>query len=165
MAASRGAVSYTHLDVYKRQAYGYDPDGNLVSGTPESGSVDPSALGWNAAAELACQNTNGTSCSLSSPTSSTTTLAYDGNDNLTSWTTGTSGSQTSQALTWSATASNQLLSSYAAPADETTDYVYGLHATPLEQVTLAGSSTVTNLPVSYTHLDVYKRQRSHSRPG
>jgi YD repeat-containing protein len=126
-------------------AYGYDPDGNLVSGTPESGSVDPSALGWNAAAELACQNTNGTSCSLSSPTSSTTTLAYDGNDNLTSWTTGTSGSQTSQALTWSATASNQLLSSYAAPADETTDYVYGLHATPLEQVTLAGSSTVTNL--------------------
>jgi hypothetical protein len=126
-------------------SYEYDPDGNLASETPGNSPTVSAANGWNAAAELACENTNGSSCSLSSPTSSTTTFSYDGDRNLASWTTGTSGSYVSQTITWSGAMSAHLLSSYATPSDETTDYVYGIAGTPVEQITLTGSSTVTNL--------------------
>ena len=101
--AEDGQLCWTYIHAYSAScsgvpdystatAYGYDPDGNLVSETPGNSGTATAVNGWNAAGQLACENTSGSSCSLGSPTASTTTFAYDGDGNLASWTTGASGS-------------------------------------------------------------------------
>jgi YD repeat-containing protein len=58
-------------------AYSYNGDSQRAGVTPSSGNS--LAYAWNAAGSLVCANTNGTTCSLSSPTSTTTLYSYDGN--------------------------------------------------------------------------------------
>ncbi|MGH9169530.1 MAG: hypothetical protein ACRD0Z_01425, partial [Acidimicrobiales bacterium] len=108
--------------------YAYNADSERVSTTPPSG--DPSSYGWNSAAETDCVNTDGTTCSTSAPTATTTTIAYDGDANPVSETTG----GTTTALTW---APNPSGSGIAAIGTE--DYIWGVGSEPLEQVDTTNS--------------------------
>ena len=57
--------------------YTYDASGDRLSVTPSSGNDE--SLGWEQASErLVCINTNGTTCSTSSPTSTTMVYTYNG---------------------------------------------------------------------------------------
>jgi RHS repeat-associated protein len=119
--------------------YSYNSGGERTAVSPPSGN--PQAFGWDSESSLlTCANMNGTSCSTSSPTSSTTLYVYDGDGLRTS---ATLGSATTT-FTWSGEDTEpQLLS------DGTWDYVYlpGA-ATPVEQIATSGSSPTTDLLLS-----------------
>jgi len=116
--------------------YGYDKSGQQTSANPPVGGANPQSYGWNqASSELVCVNINGSTCSLSSPTTSTTLYSYDGDGLRTST---TFQSQTSQ-FVWDSQ-STELL------ADGANDYVYGLNSSvPLLQIAASGSSPAVDL--------------------
>jgi RHS repeat-associated protein len=119
--------------------YSTNSDGERTGMTPSSGN--PASYGWETdSGRLICANTNGTTCSTSSPTSTTTVYTYDGDGLRTSATIGS----TTTNFTWrSMNGSPNLLS------DGTWDYVYvNGSATPIEQIATTGSSPVTDLLLS-----------------
>jgi RHS repeat-associated protein len=113
-------------------SFSYNADGERTSVIPASGN--PASYGWDTlSGELVCANTNGTTCSTSNPTSSTTVYTYDGNGLRSSATI----SSTTTNFTWGTVSagSPKLLS------DGTWDYVYvGDNPTPIEQIATSGSS-------------------------
>ena len=111
--------------------YSSNADGERTAVTPPSGG-DPESLGWETSSErLICVNTNGTTCSTTSPTSTTTLYSYNG-DGLRA----TAVNQGStNAFVWNPSGP-QLL------ADSTHDYVYGLDSTtPILQIETGGFVT------------------------
>ncbi len=92
--------------------YSYNADGERTASTPASGN--PESLGWETASNhLICVNTNGTTCSTSSPSSTTTLYSYNGE--------GLRATSTSQSITnsfvWDSLAQKMLADSYH-------DYIY-----------------------------------------
>ena len=121
--------------------YSYNADGERTASTPASGN--PESLGWETASNhLVCVNTNGTTCSTSSPSSTTTLYSYSGD--------GLRASSTYQGTTdtfeWNASASGQLL------ADSNWDYVYNGSAAAALQIG-TGSSTPVDLLVQDQNLN------------
>jgi RHS repeat-associated protein len=112
-------------------SFAYNTDEERTASTPPSGG-NPESLGWNTSQqELSCVNTDGTTCSTSSPTSTTTLYTYNAE--------GLRQSATNQgatnSFTWSAM-NQQLL------ADSTHDYIYGVdQTTPIMQIETSGFLT------------------------
>lgn len=119
--------------------YSYNSDGERTGVTSPSG--DSQSFGWDSASGLmTCANTNGTSCSTSSPTSSTTLYTYNGDGLRSSSTIG--GATTSYA--WGSMGGNPTLLS-----DGTWDYVYlPGSAAPIEQLSASGPSPTADLLLS-----------------
>jgi RHS repeat-associated protein len=119
--------------------YSTDSDGQRTAMSPSTGN--PASYGWETeSGRLTCANTNGTSCSTSSPTATTTLYTYDGNGLRTSATIGS----TTTPFTWGTVNGNPNLLS-----DGTWDYVYANGgATPIEQLATTGSSPTTDLLLS-----------------
>jgi RHS repeat-associated protein len=120
-------------------AYSTNPVGQRTGMTPFSGNS--ASYGWDVeSGRLTCANTNGTTCSTSSPTATTTLYTYDGNGLRTSATIGS----TTTNYTWGTTnGSSNLLS------DGTWDYIYADGgATPIEQIATTGSSPAVDLLLS-----------------
>ena len=115
--------------------YSTNSDGERTSMTPPSGN--PASYAWDTESGLlVCANTNGTTCSTSSPTSSTTLYSYDGNGLRTSAKIGS----TTTSFTWGTLSGSPSLLS-----DGTWDYVYDPGSpTPLEQIAPTGSSPTTD---------------------
>jgi RHS repeat-associated protein len=107
--------------------------------TPPSG--DPTAYGWDTLSnEMVCVNTNGTTCSTSDPTSTTSIYSYDAGGLRTS---ATEGSSTTS-FTWDTAAGNPQLAT-----DGTWDYLYSPGgAVPIEQVSASGPSPTSDLLVT-----------------
>ena len=104
--------------------------------TPPTGNS--ASYGWETESnQLTCANTNGATCSTSSPTSTTTVYSYDGNGLRTSATIGS----TTTNFTWGSIAGSPALLS-----DGTWDYVFlpGA-ASPIEQIAPTGSSPTTDM--------------------
>jgi YD repeat-containing protein len=120
-------------------AYSFNSDGERTGSTPSSGN--PESYGWDTGSGLlACANTDGTTCSTSSPTSTTTVYEYDGDGLRTS---STIGSATT-AFTWGTVAGTANLLS-----DGSWDYLYANgSATPIEQIATTGSSPTVELLLS-----------------
>lgn len=121
-------------------SYSFDADGERTTVVPSSGNSQ--AYAWNAANELRCANTNGSTCSISSPTSTTTLYAYDGNGLRTSSTT----NSTTTAYTWDTTT--------AIPrfvASGSTSYVYGDGSAPVVQINGTASDLVLTDPIGSVH--------------
>ncbi len=119
--------------------YAYNSNGERTATTPASGN--PESFGWESASGLmTCANTNGTSCSTSSPTSTTTVYAYNGDGLRSSSTIG--GTTTS--YDWGSLGSRPNLLS-----DGTWDYVYLPGSpSPIEQAAASGSSPAADLLLS-----------------
>lgn len=120
-------------------SYSTNADGERTGMTPSGGNA--ASYGWETDSNrLNCANTNGTSCSTSSPTASTTVYTYDGDGLRTSATIG----PTTTGFTWGTASSNPALLS-----DGTWDYVYVPgSASPIEQIASTGSSPTTDLLLS-----------------
>jgi RHS repeat-associated protein len=120
--------------------YTYDDDGERTAVTPASGNDQ--SYDWNAANELICANTNGSSCSLGTPTGTTTLYGYDGNGLRTS---STISSATTD-YTWdTSTGTPRLVGSGS------TDYVYGLGSAPVLQLTGSASDLLLSDPIGSVH--------------
>jgi hypothetical protein len=119
--------------------YSTNADGERTAVTPASGN--PESLGWNTVSQqLVCVNTNGSSCSTTSPSVSTTLYGYDGNGLRTS---ATSGSTTTDYAWGSLGGTNSLL------ADGTWNYVYVPgNSAPVEQIAPTGSNPAVDLLLS-----------------
>ncbi|MGD0441859.1 MAG: beta-propeller fold lactonase family protein [Acidimicrobiales bacterium] len=118
--------------------YTTNSSGERTGKTPSSGNS--ASYGWETESNrLSCANTNGTTCSTSSPTSTTTVYTYDGNGLRTSAKIGS----TTTKFTWGSIASNSALLS-----DGTWDYIYAGGATPIEQIATSGSSPTVDLLLS-----------------
>jgi RHS repeat-associated protein len=117
-----------------RTAYSYNADGERTAVTPTSG--DHESLGWNISSQqLICINTDGTTCSTSEPTASTTLYSYNG-DGLRAT---ALNQDVTNSFTWSPQG-DQLL------ADSTHDYVYGFdQTTPIMQIETADYSTTPSI--------------------
>jgi len=111
--------------------YSYDTDGDRTS---VNGTATTETLSWTKSSErLVCVNTSGTTCSVISPSSSTTLYSYDGN--------GLRASSTNQGVTtqftWDPTSSTLL-------ADSSHDYLYEPESpTPIAQIGISNTTTVT----------------------
>lgn len=119
--------------------YSTNSDGERTATTPASG--DPESYGWETdSGLLVCANTDGSSCSASSPSSSTTVYTYDGDGLRTSATTDSATTD----YTWgTAGAGPQLLS------DGTWDYLYAPgSAAPIEQIAASGDTPAVDLLLS-----------------
>ena len=112
-------------------SYTYNADEERTATTPPSGE-NPEIFAWNVSSgELTCANTDGTTCSTSSPTASTFLYTYDG-AGLRATATNQGATNT---FTWSAL-SQQLL------ADSSHDYIYGIdQSTPMMQIETSGFIT------------------------
>jgi RHS repeat-associated protein len=123
-----GATSYTT-----------NSDGERTAATPSSGNKE--AFGWDTAtALLTCANTNGTTCSTSNPTSTTTVYTYTGAALRASSTI----NSVTTSYTWDTSGGSPLLMS-----DGNWDYLYVPGAaTPIEQVSAAGSSPTSDMLLS-----------------
>jgi YVTN family beta-propeller protein/YD repeat-containing protein len=120
--------------------YSYDADGERTAETPSSGNDQ--SYDWDAANELVCANTNGSSCSIGSPTGTTTLYAYDGNGLRTSST----RSSTTTDYTWdTAQGTPRLVSSGS------TDYLYGLGSAPVLQLNGSAADLLLPDPVGSVH--------------
>jgi RHS repeat-associated protein len=119
--------------------YSTNSDGQRTGMTPPTGN--PASYGWETeSSQLTCVNTDGTTCSTSSPTSTTTVYTYDGDGLRTSATIGS----TTTSFTWGSINSNPNLLS-----DGTWDYVYANGSSvPLEEIAATGSSPITDLLLS-----------------
>jgi len=119
--------------------YTSNSDGQRTEMTPSSGNSG--SYGWETdSGMLTCANTDGTTCSTSSPTSTTTVYTYDGDGLRTSAKIGS----TTTNFTWGTPGDNLNLLS-----DGTWDYVYANgSATPIEQIAATGSSPTTDLLIS-----------------
>ena len=122
--------------------YSYDSDGDR---TAVNGATTNETLGWTKSSErLICVNTSGSTCSVTSPSSSTTLYSYDGN--------GLRTSSTNQGVTthfaWDPS-SSELLS------DSSHDYVYEPGSpTPMAQIGTSFTTTPTvDLLVCDTNLN------------
>lgn len=110
--------------------FGYDEYGALTSETPPSG--DPESMAWQGeSSELVCLNSDGTSCSTSSPTSSTETFTYDGLGRVATVSVG--GALVDQPV-WDGAIPNRVL------ADSNYDFIYGPGSSPLLQISKSTSS-------------------------
>ena len=116
--------------------YVTNTDGERTLTQPSTGN--PSSYAWDSAlGRLSCANTNGTTCSTSSPTSSTTLYTYDGDGLRTSST----QASTTTNYTWDISASIPKLLS-----DGTWDYLYVPGSSvPVEQIATMGSSPTADL--------------------
>jgi RHS repeat-associated protein len=118
--------------------YSTNSSGERAAVTPSTGN--PASYGWETETNrLTCVNTNGTTCSTSSPTSSTTVYTYDGNGLRSSATI----ASTTTNFTWGTVGGSSALLS-----DGTWDYVYAGGAAPIEQIATSGSSPTTDLLLS-----------------
>jgi RHS repeat-associated protein len=119
--------------------YSTNSDGERTGMAPSSDNS--ASYGWETdSGLLTCANTDGTTCSTSSPTSTTTVYTYDGNGLRTSATIGS----TTTAFTWGTIGGNPNLLS-----DGTWDYIYANGgATPIEQIATTGSSPAIDLLLS-----------------
>lgn len=135
--------------------YSTNSDGQRTGMTPSTGN--PASYGWETeSGPLTCVNTNGTTCSTTSPTSTTTVYDYDGNGLRTSATI----SSTTTNFTWGTIASNSTLLS-----DGTWDYIYvSGAATPIEQIAASGSSPTVDLLLSDESSSVRGPCSSHRGP-
>ena len=122
--------------------YSYDTNGDR---TAVNGATTNETLGWTKSSErLICVNTSGSTCSVTSPSSSTTLYSYDGN--------GLRTSSTNQGVTthfaWDPS-SSELLS------DSSHDYVYEPGSpTPMAQIGTSFTTTPTvDLLVCDTNLN------------
>jgi RHS repeat-associated protein len=120
--------------------YTYDADSERMTVTPSSGNDQSSD--WNAANELICANTNGNSCSLTAPTSTTTLYSYDGNGLRT----GSTISSTTTAYTWNTAFSVPQLADAGS-----TSYVYGVGRAPIEQVNGTAADLLLSDPLGSVH--------------
>jgi len=120
--------------------YTYNADGERTSVTQSSTGLHEDYL-WTSSSELLeCANTNGTACSVSSPSSTTTTFTYDGS--------GLRASSTYQSVVnsyvWGPNGP-QLL------ADSNYDYVYGADPTvPMLQIQYNGVTSSPNVDLLIT---------------
>jgi RHS repeat-associated protein len=107
--------------------------------SPPTGN--PASYGWETESNrLTCANTDGTTCSTSSPTSTTTVYTYDGNGLRTSASIGSSNTN----FTWGSINGNPNLLS-----DGTWDFIYANGGdTPIEQIATTGSSPTSDLLLS-----------------
>ncbi|MGO9911561.1 MAG: RHS repeat-associated core domain-containing protein [Acidimicrobiales bacterium] len=119
--------------------YAYNSDGERTGMTPGSGNSQ--SYGWEAESGLlTCANTDGTSCSTSSPTATTTVYTYT-SDGLRS--SATIGSTTTN-FTWGSVGGGPALLS-----DGTWDYVYANgDPAPIEQIAASGSSPAVDMLIS-----------------
>lgn len=115
--------------------YTYDASGDRLTVVPGSGNSE--AFGWEQASErLVCANTNGTTCSKSSPTSTTMVYTYNGDGERATSTLGT-GSTTD--FVWDGLQQRVLTNGLQ-------DFIYGLNpSSPVLQITLNGSNPVVDL--------------------
>lgn len=122
--------------------YSYDTNGDR---TAVNGATTNETLGWTKSSErLICVNTSGSTCSVTSPSSSTTLYSYDGNGLRTS----SSNQGVTTHFTWDPTSSTVL-------ADSSHDYVYEPGSpTPIAQIGTAFTATPTvDLLVCDTNLN------------
>ena len=119
--------------------YSSNSDGQRTGTVTHTGNTQ--SYGWETESNrLTCMNTNGSTCSTSSPTSTTTVYTYDGDGLRTSATIGS----TTTNFTWGTIASSSRLVS-----DGAWDFIYTPGAAaPLEQIATSGSSPTTNLLLS-----------------
>jgi RHS repeat-associated protein len=119
-------------------SYSTNADGERALSQPSPGNSDSYA--WDSAlGTLSCANTNGTSCSTSSPTSSTSVYGYNGDGIRTS---STQGSTTTN-FTWDPSTSPQ---SPRLISDGSWDYLYVPGGSiPVEQIAATGSSPTADL--------------------
>jgi RHS repeat-associated protein len=119
--------------------YATNSDGERTATTPTSANKE--AFGWDTEARLlTCANTNGTTCSTSSPTSSTTVYTYTGDGLRAS----SKINSVTTNYTWDRTNGSPRLMS-----DGTWDYLYTPgSSTPTEQVAASGSSPTCDLLLS-----------------
>jgi RHS repeat-associated protein len=121
--------------------YSSNSDGDRTLSQPAAGN--PASYGWDTARQtLMCVNTDGTSCSTSSPTSTTTVYTYNGD--------GVRASSTQNSTTtnyiWDVSQSDQDPRLFS---DGTWDYLYVPGSSvPIEQVSASGSSPTADLLVS-----------------
>jgi RHS repeat-associated protein len=115
--------------------YAYDASGDLVSVTPSSGNDQ--SLGWEqASGRLVCANSNGTTCSTSSPTSTTMVYTYNGQGKRATSTYGGGGTTT---FVWDGLQSRLL-------SNGSSDYIYGSNqSVPVMQISADGSTPVVDL--------------------
>lgn len=123
-------------------AYAYDADSERTLVTPPSGNDQ--SYDWNAANELACANTNGSSCSLTSPTATTTLYDYNGNGLRTS---STSNSATT-GFVWD-TANYEAVPQLVTLG--TTSYVYGAGTAAVMQINGSTSDLLISDPEGSVH--------------
>jgi RHS repeat-associated protein len=118
--------------------YSTNSDGDRTGTTPPTGN--PASYSWETESGLlTCANLDGSTCSTSSPTSTTTVYTYDGNGLRTS----AIGSTTTN-FTWGSINGGASLLS-----DGTWDYVYAnTSAIPIEQIAATGSSPTVDLLLS-----------------
>ena len=123
--------------------YTYDASGDRLTAVPGTGNSQ--ALGWEQASErLVCYNTNGTTCSTSSPTSTTTINTYNGDGERA---TSTLGAGATTTFVWDALQDRAL-------SNGQQDFIYGLNASsPVLQITLNGSNPVVDLLCQGTNSD------------
>jgi RHS repeat-associated protein len=116
--------------------YTTNTDGELTGVAPSAGN--PTSYGWETESGLlTCANTDGSTCSTSSPTSTTTVYTYDGDGLRMSAAIGS----TTTSFTWGTFNDNSNLLS-----DGTWDYIYANgSATPIEQISRTGSSPTADL--------------------
>ena len=119
--------------------YSTNSDGERTGMTPSTGN--PASYGWETESNrLTCANTDGSTCSTSSPTSTTTVYTYDGNGLRTSATIGSTVTN----FTWGTTNGSSALLT-----NGTSDYIYANgNAAPIEQIASAGSSPTSDLLLS-----------------
>jgi len=119
-------------------AFTTNTDGGRTSMTPASGN--PSSYAWDTTlGTLNCANVNGTTCSTSSPTASTTIYGYNGDGLRVN---STIVSTTTQ-YTWDTSTGTQRIIS-----DGTWDYIYSPGGNvPIEQVAASGSSPIAEFLV------------------
>jgi RHS repeat-associated protein len=122
--------------------YSYDSNGDR---TNVNGTTETEALVWTKSSErLVCVNTSGATCSVTSPSSTTTLYSYDGNGLRTAST--NQGATTH--FTWDPTSSTML-------ADSNKDYIYEPGSSiPIAQIGITFATTPTvDLLVCDTNLN------------
>jgi YVTN family beta-propeller protein/YD repeat-containing protein len=121
-------------------SYSYDADGERTGMTPSSGNSQ--AYAWDATNDLICANTNGSSCSTSSPTSTTTLYGYNGSGLLASSTI----SSTTTTYSWDTSSSSPRL-----VAAGSTNYVDGYGGAPVLQINGSTSDLLIADPMGSIH--------------
>ncbi len=125
--------------------YSFNSDGERTTSTPSTGNTESYA--WDTESGLlTCVNTNGATCSTSSPTSTTTVYTYDGDGLRTS---ATNGSSTTE-FTWATIDDSPQLAS-----DGSWDFIYvNGGSAPIEQIATTGSTPTAILLLSDPSNDV-----------